>query len=286
MTSYLSLTGVSGVWATTPDDASLDITGDLDLRVDVALNDWSPATTQSLIGKFGAAGQRSYEFGVRTTGVLRLTWSTDGTLTAAADSTANLSALAAGERRAVRVTFDADNGAAGKSTRFYTAPTMEGPWTQLGSTVTSAGVVTVFSGTSQLGVGAWNSAGQSEMTSGKVYAAQVRSGIDGTIVANPIFSAVYPGDTQLTDSTGKLWSWPTASTVDDGEWDIGNADDLQDSAQEFWGLDLNGALRAATGINSDKNGISHRLWGRELHAARNQAYALLRGGGGAETPPP
>lgn len=283
MTSFLDLPGTSGNHASTLDAAGLEVAGDIDIRIDVAMDDWTPAAFATLAAKFLTTGnQRSWQLGVTTSGQVQLAVSPDGTATATSAIT-GLS-LANGERTVLRVTLDVDNGAAGRTAELFTGPTMSGPWTSI-NTDTDAGTTSIFNGTAAITIGGHNN-GTAALWGGQVYAMQVRDGIDGTLVANPIFSAAYPGDTSLTDSEGNTWTWAAGLSVDDGVDLAGSVEGLQDAAQTNWGLDLNGALKAATGLNKDANGISRAFWGRDLYQARRQALALLEGGGGQATPPP
>lgn len=201
----LRLPGASGAYASTPDTASLDITGDVDLRADVALEAWS-GVQQTLIAKYATGtNQRSYALVVLSTGMLRMLWSETGAAGLTADSTV-APTVASGGRLAVGATLDVDNGAAGRTITFYTAPTMAGPWTVLGSPVPQAGVTSLFVGSAELSVGAWNTGGVDNPATGWFYAGEVRSGIGGTVAANPDFTVHSPGLTGFTDSTGKAWS--------------------------------------------------------------------------------
>ena len=47
--NYVYLPGVAGNLMTVPDEASLDITGDIDLRVNLAMDDWTPASSSALL---------------------------------------------------------------------------------------------------------------------------------------------------------------------------------------------------------------------------------------------
>ena len=98
--AYLNLTGASTSGAFTPDAAALDITGDLDLRCRVS-GDWTPATDSTLVAKGNnLLGQFSYGLALLTTGVLRMAWSTAGTLGSilTTDSTAAVGAADGGLR--------------------------------------------------------------------------------------------------------------------------------------------------------------------------------------------
>lgn len=202
-TTRLRLPGTSGAYSSTPDHASLDITGDLDIRADLDPGVWASGVTRQIVAKWGAtSGQWSYTLRVNTTGALQLTWSATGAASLAAASTAVVPELG---RRAVRATIDVDNGAAQRVITFYTAPTIAGPWTQLGSPVTQAGATSIFSGPAALAVGSLSD-GVSDRLTGSVYAVEVRSGIGGTIAANPDFTARTTGQASFADSTGKTWT--------------------------------------------------------------------------------
>jgi hypothetical protein len=210
----LLLTGVSPGRASTPDIAALDITGDLDVRVHAALDDWTPAANSALITKFLTTGnQRSWLFMVTTAGTLRLFWSETGSTSLSATSTI-APTVANGEALWVRCTLDVDNGAAGRDIRFYTS-TDGVAWTQLGTTVTQAGTTSIFNSTAETVVGS-NTNGTLDRLAGRVFSAEIRSGIDGTIVANPDFGAQLAGTTSFFDSTGKPWTVTYPGVIDGG----------------------------------------------------------------------
>lgn len=205
-TGLISLPGSTGA-ASTPDAAALDITGDLDVRAKVAAADWSPSADQYIVAKYVVTGnQRSYALVLTTTGALAFQFSADGTTAVTKTSTANLSSLAADAVKWVRATIDVDNGASGYTVRFYTSD--DGTtWTQLGADVVTATATSIFSGTAPLEVGARND-GAADYLIGKVYEARVYNGIEGTLVANPVFSA-----SGITDSTGKTWTKRTNAVL-------------------------------------------------------------------------
>jgi len=129
------------------------------------------------------------------------------------DSTVSVS-YANGQRGAVRAILDVDNGAAGRTARFYTASSVDGPWTQLGADVVAGGTTSIFNGTGVLEIGTYDNglvvAGSTSMT---VHAAQVRNSIDGTVVANPDFSAQLAGTTSFTDTAGRAWTVNGAALI-------------------------------------------------------------------------
>ena len=222
----LLLTGTTGNYASTPDDVALDIVGDIDLRADVTMPDWTVVGGyQTLVHKWDEAANQSYGLALLDTGALRIIWTTGGSNATllTMDSTVSVS-YANGVRGAVRATLDVDNGAAGRTARFYTAQGVNGPWTQLGADVVAGGTTSIFNGTGVLEIGTYdNGLVVAGSTSMKVHAAQVRSSIDGTVVANPNFSAQLAGTTSFTDSATRAWTVNgaaqiTPSTLVSGPW--------------------------------------------------------------------
>lgn len=201
----LVIPGPTGGYASTPDNATLDIVGDMELIADVALNDWVSGAFQTLIGKWTETTQQSYRLGVGSTGLLQFAWSTAGNNPVGVGSTAAPIPDPVTGRLAVRATMDVNNGAGGNTVTFYTAPTAAGPWTQLGAAVITGGVTSIFSGTAILEVGS-NSVGTGNVMAGKVYSAQVINGLGGAAVANPNFAAQAAGTTSFVDAAGRTWT--------------------------------------------------------------------------------
>jgi hypothetical protein len=131
-------------------------------------------------------------------------WSNDGT-TILQDASTVAATVTDGQRLAVRATLDVNNGAAGHTTTFYTASAIDGTWTQLGAPVITAGVTSIFNSTAPVEVGSYNS-GLSDILAGIVHAAEIRSGIGGTVVADPSFASQPSGTASFTDAAGLLWT--------------------------------------------------------------------------------
>lgn len=206
-TKFLSLPGTTGNYASTPDVASLDVTGDIELVMRLSLDDWTPSPSNKYSFSKRAAGtnQRSWLVEHVTTGAVRLYWSADGINDLTALSTANLSALANGQVIWLKITLDVDNGASGNDVKFWWATdqaTEPTSWTQLGATVTTAGVTSIFNSTARLQIGGWEDGGTD--FGGKFYRAIVRNGIGGTAVFDANFTSQTIGTTSFTESTGKL----------------------------------------------------------------------------------
>lgn len=204
-TEGMVLDGSAGAYADTPDHASLDITGELDIRIQLRPDDWTPATPQSLVSKFvQVAGGRSWRFMLETDGRLRFRFSLDGAVTQSSLSSIPMS-VTPGRPRALRVTFDNDDGV-NRVTTFYYGPDIDGPWSQLGTPITGTIIAGMFNSTSPVEIGSIDN-GASERFTGTVFAAQIYSGLGvPTLVANPNFQAQAPGTTNFVDSTGKTWT--------------------------------------------------------------------------------
>lgn len=190
--------------AETADAAALDIVGDIDIRVDAALMDW---WTVGLAAKYLTTGnQRSWGLWTDNLGGLTFAWSPLGTAASVIQKTSTASLpFSIGRRFAVRVTLDVDNGAAGNTVTFYYADTIDGPWTQLGNAVVTAGVTSIFSSSAAVEVGdASQVSTLFDDPNGRVYAFQLYSGIAGTLVADADFTTVT--DTSFVDSVGRTWT--------------------------------------------------------------------------------
>jgi hypothetical protein len=208
--SGLLLSGEVGSFASTPDAAALDIVGDIDLRADVSLDQWMNGG-QVLVSKWGASTAFSYRLGMLG-GRIQLVWSNNGTSILAEVSTVTVT-VPDGGRLAVRATLDVVSGA-NRVVTFYTAPSLDGPWTQLGSAITTAGNTSIFSGSANVVLGN-NSTGSlsHEPAIGIMHGIQILNGIGGTAVANPDFAAQPVGTTSFVDSAGLTWTLQGDATI-------------------------------------------------------------------------
>lgn len=169
-----TLKGRAGEYLSTPNNTALNITTDLDIRARVALDDWTPSTVNTIVSKYGAATLRSYILNVNTSGTLSLTWSADGTNTITSTSSV-ATGITDGAIKWVRATLDVDNGASGNDVAFYLSDD-GATWTQLGTTITTAGTTSVSNNASVLEIGT-NTTGTLNPLSGNVYKVIIVNGI-------------------------------------------------------------------------------------------------------------
>jgi hypothetical protein len=201
---YLRLPGLSTVSA--PNSGALDITGDIDIRLKASLDNWTPSGYQALLSSAFSGSIDAYGLYVSPAGDLVLFWSPNGTSQPAAYSTAALS-FANGSTHWVRVTRGASSGAV----TFYTSS--DGvSWTQLGSSISGL-TGSMVAGTQPLSIGSFDS-GASNILVGDVYSAEVRSGINGTLVASPDFTAA--SGSSFSDAEGNPWSIGGSASLQGG----------------------------------------------------------------------
>lgn len=222
-------TGPGVAYIETADKAVLDLTGDLDIRIDMEMLSWTPQAADAIVlaSKYLTTGdQRSWLVRLMQTGRINLAWSTDGTLAARIDVSSPEPLPLANGRQAVRVTLDVNNGAGGYTVTWYTAPTIGGSWTQFAQTVTTAGTTSVHSGSGALTVGGLSGNVTSGFTVvpdyayGRWYGFELRNGIAGTLVADLDPTGRTPGDTTWSDGLGTPNTWTLFG--DTGEVTTGN----------------------------------------------------------------
>jgi hypothetical protein len=213
---YIVMPGAATDLITSPDDAAFDITGDLDLRIQVELTNAVTAVHQNLItkGNPGAVGG-AYVLRVNANAAqLRLDWrNASGVATGVTSDALQGGTLVTASRRWYRVTLDVDNGATGYTVTFYfstdAADTLPGSvsWSQHSQIVISGATTAISAGTSAVGLG--NRADTpAQAMAGKLYYAEIRNGINGTIVGNPDFRDAdqKTGPGVFTDSQSKVWT--------------------------------------------------------------------------------
>lgn len=167
-------------------------TGDLEVTVHHApAAGWAPggaAASRTLVSRYLASStQRAFWLYLDEAGFVKWTWSSNGTADAGTvTSTVSAATVFSGSTDGrIRVYHDVDNTATGNDVYFYTS-TDGNTWSQLGTTVTTAGVTTSGSASThayQLG-GRGNTASPTDIGAGDYYSVNVRTGTRGGGNAN------------------------------------------------------------------------------------------------------
>lgn len=223
--NYLHLPGVAnnGFSRTAPTFTS----DDTDIVFGLALTAYPPATTQTVCSIYGGVGQRRFWLIVRTNGTIDLQFTTDGTnLVGGTASNAALTG-SANDIRYARVTRVASTGAI----NYFTGPGVNGPWTQLGTTITGA-TGAMAASTSNLVVGNINTLGSSSLY--RFITLRVRDGIDGPIVSEVNAADGNANSATVADRISGTWTINTSGA--NPARIVSAPDTLLDGTQQFWSL--------------------------------------------------
>lgn len=207
----------------TPDDASLDITGDIDIRIEIQpTHDIKPYGSDGFARlasrSAGAAGWRLLALDIDDFPDLLVTWWDSG----GSVHNSYFSDAAGGRlprsfywtRRAYRFQLDVSTG----TVEWFTAPLIGGSWTSAGTEV--QGATSIGATSTALVLGGLDGAPTIDAYKGRLYAFQLRDGIDGTVVADLDLTGEDPGTTSITDGEGLDWTVGDEGRVTDTLWRV------------------------------------------------------------------
>lgn len=195
-----------------PDSVALSITGDLEARIRVAVDDYTAAgDVQSLISKWdGPTNQRSFIFSLTSAGKLNWEWSADGSASTLKESSVAVG-VTDGDTIWFGITHDVDNDAAGNDVKFWKSTVTNpgavggGDWTQIGTTQTTAGTTSIFDSTVPVFIGETGVTSNFWPLGGKFYRALLYNGIGGTAVLDlPASNATVTGSTFAATTGGTV----------------------------------------------------------------------------------
>lgn len=208
--------------ASTPDDASLDISGDIDIRFQIRPYatplDWSVTQDnyhlERIVDKVTVplTGYRVLWRTVAGISELAFTWYDSSNVS----TTATTPVLwRAGTRFAARVTLDVSSGA--WEWFFSDDGTIGGTWVSVGGATVGATDIGTNNGSLVIG-------GEDDPTvttgpfRGEIDAVQIRDGINGTLVASPDFTGQAINATSFTDSAGLDWTIGDGGRITTTRW--------------------------------------------------------------------
>lgn len=226
-TTYLTPTDVGANVATTPNHASLDITGDIDLRIDFQLHkdlvdtDDGGAPVRLAHRTTGTDGWEWELYNTGGTIYTAFTWADSGGVDHIENTegfTTSIPITAQHDRIALRVTLDVNNGSGGYTITFWTADTIAGTFEAFASTVTASGTTSIKTSTAVLKVGGNTDDVTHIPLPGRIHAFQLRSSIGGTQVANPDFTTQTVGASSFADAAGRTWTIGSGGRITNMRW--------------------------------------------------------------------
>lgn len=233
--SYLTLDGTSDGIAATGGTPGLGLSAEMDVRVEVTTNWRLLGEDRTIIGQYDGVTGDGW--------ILRLT--ADGRLSLFVPTAGGSGGMQVflpttlQERTAVRATFVADDGTGTARNNIYTAASLDGPWELLADfSKPSEGTILDSALPIEIAPSYTSSSGEPRRpVEGLVHRAEVRSAVDGPIVAAPDFRSLTEGTTSFTDSAGVAWTVGGTASISDrayrfhGEvsewptrWDVSGAD--------------------------------------------------------------
>lgn len=260
-TPYLRLEQDTTSYATCPDAAGLHVTGDLDLRLDWQPSTWVTAGPGGVTGgltlasKSFPAGTHAWLWQLLANGTVRFFWSADGSSLLSAVS----NAVIPPGRFTLRVTLAVATG----TVTFWTAASPSGPWTQLGSAVSTGVTTSVFASTAPVIIG--DVAGSIQ---GSVFEFQLLNGINGTLVADPVFSGQTAGATSFADAQSNTWSLTGTAEISSrsyrGHFEIPEWPQHQDASGKSATVAASGGglLRRLSQRSNPVSSTMYRAWTR------------------------
>jgi hypothetical protein len=270
-TPYLRLEADSSDRAYVNEVSRLDITGSLEARIELRPSDWSGAI---LAAKWDTAGCWYWQLNAGAT--LTFGWFDSGAAFHSVVSTAAVPMLNA--QVALRVTLNASTGAV----TFYTAPSIDGTYTQLGAVVSATGATSVATGASALVVG-WSANFTGELL-GAVTGFRLYNGIGGTVVADAAFSVQTAGVTTWTDAPGNTWNLAGGAEISSriyrGHFEVPEWPQHQDASGKTATVAASGGglLRRLSQRNNPVSSTMYRAWTRAPLNANLAAYWPMEDG--------
>lgn len=217
---YVNVTAGS---ASHPGDGST-LTGLDIIAHDVTFTAWSSAGNPVIVAKDASGSNRQFRFvNSQGSGKIALQWSIDGTSLITKESTV-AAPITFGTPIALRVQHVWNDGAGNNTVKFFTSTDDGTTWTQLGTTLTTAGTIAgYFNAVANYEIGAYSN--NSNPFTGKIGRVEVRNGVNG-----PMVTPMYPDNWGLWTSGISLGGSPMI-TILNGSKPGANISYLNDSVR-------------------------------------------------------
>jgi hypothetical protein len=291
-TNYLRLEGDNVSSVSTPTAAALNLGGNLEARIDLNLTNFTPVV---LAKKWSdTANNFSWAWLLNANGKLSFYYSTDGSTIRTATSSVPLPWP--GGRISLKVTYTTGTGAVA----FFYATTIGGSYIQIGATVTGTGTGVLFAGNAALQVGqpstgyfagltgfiaglpvalgnTWAPANFGSIN-GKVYEFQLRNGIAGSLVADPVFSSQAAGATSFADAQANTWTLNGTAEISSRKYrchgEIAEWPQAADESQRdvYTTVQANGLLRRLSQNTVPLQSALRRAWSKMTGTFAPVAY--------------
>lgn len=271
--NYVHMLGSDTFGFYSPDSAAIDLlAGDMDLMVEID-GTGLIGRDQTLICRADpATNQRSFQFGINADGTLYFWFDEDGlgnTIWYGESDTAV--PYTQGGTIALRVTIDHNNANDAPNVRtyatFWHAPTLDGPWTDVGVIVVADSSALFFSGNAplRLGYGRFhNTDPQIDRFGnglvGKIYRARFYQGwlgFGGTLVASPDFRTQPGGTTTFVDAQGVTWSGSADAT--NGQAYVVDREYVYQGEVAEWPQRWEGSAEQSVRVELEAAGVLRRL---------------------------
>lgn len=210
---YVYLPGASGNYISTPDAATIDITGDITIRARINLSSYSSLPADSaVIAKRPTDAEINYQMYISSGGGIGFSYSPDGVTKRAVASALSLGSrpgVTNGNPIWIKVTRSASTGTV---SYYYSAQQVSSvssvTWTAIDTSSTTVEGMAVNTGALEIGS---TLVGTLRLLTGNVFYADVMTGIDGTVVVK--WDASLCGQTGYTDPLNStVWTVNRAST--------------------------------------------------------------------------
>ena len=247
--NYLRLENDAVDRAFVNDQTRLGITGSIEMRIALRLTDWQGCM---LASKWDGGGCWAWQ--LTDDGTMAFSWFDASANSWEVTSTAPVP-YASGDF-ALRVTMDATTG----NVTFYTAASIDGTYTQLGSVSSPTGGATsiqVQSGSALLvGFDFDFTPGQ---LFGRVYEYRLYNGIAGTVAADAVFTSLAAGATSFTDAPGNAWTIAGGAEISSRDYRFHGEMSAQPPKWDVTGTDMSVAAAAGGPLRRLTQGTDNTL---------------------------